>query len=139
MKNILGILFAVVMFIATPAHAQDAEKIASAQSAAKSWLALTDAAEYSKSWEQAAAFFQSAVPKSNWENVIQSVRSPLGGLKSRTVKSATFTRSLPGAPVGEYVVIQYESQFEHKQNAIETVTPMQEKDGSWKVSGYFIK
>lgn len=139
LKNILGILFAAIVFIAVPARAQDAEKIVSAQSAAKSWLELTDSAEYSKSWEQAAAFFQSAVPKSNWQTTIQSVRSPLGGLKSRTVKSATFTRSLPGAPAGEYVVIQYESQFERKPNAIETVTPMREKDGSWKVSGYFIK
>jgi Protein of unknown function (DUF4019) len=48
------------------------------------------------------------------------------------------TRSLPNAPAGEYVVIQYETQFEHKANAIETVTPLREKNGSWKVSGYFI-
>ena len=111
----------------------------SAQSAAKSWLALTDAAEYSRSWEQAAVLFQTTVSKSNWQNAIQSARSPLGSLKSRTVKSATFTKSLPGVPDGEYVVIQYDSQFEHKPNAIETVTTMREKDGSWKVSGYFIK
>jgi hypothetical protein len=45
---------------------------------------------------------------------------------------------LPGAPEGEYVVIQYETQFEHKAGAIETVTPLREKDGSWRVSGYFI-
>ena len=139
LKSILGILIAAVMFVAVPPQAQDAGKIVSAQSAAKSWLALTDAAEYSKSWEQAATFFQSSVSKSNWQNAIQNVRSPLGGLKSRTIKSATFARSLPGAPAGEYVVIQYETQFEHQPNAIETVTPMVEKDGSWKVSGYYIK
>ena len=127
------------MFIAVPARAQDSEKVVSAQSAAKSWLALTDAAEYSRSWEQAAVLFQTTVSKSNWQNAIQSARSPLGSLKSRTVKSATFTKSLPGVPDGEYVVIQYDSQFEHKPNAIETVTTMREKDGSWKVSGYFIK
>jgi hypothetical protein len=37
----------------------------------------------------------------------------------------------------EYVVIQYETQFEH-HTATETVTPMLDKDGAWKVSGYFI-
>jgi hypothetical protein len=31
-------------------------------------------------------------------------------------------------------VIQYESQFESKKAAIETVTPRLEKDGSWKVA-----
>jgi hypothetical protein len=60
-------------------------------------------------------------------------------VKARKVKSATFTRTLPGAPDGEYVVIQFESQFENKAAAIETVTPMHDKDGVWRVSGYFIK
>jgi len=139
MKHFVGIVLTACMLIAMPARAQDAEKVASAQSAARSWLALTDAGEYSRSWEQAAGSFQAAVSKPNWQSALQSARSPLGALKSRTVKSATFTRSLPGAPDGEYVVIQYESQFEHKVSATETVTPLREKDGSWKVSGYFIK
>lgn len=139
MKRIVGIITAAFIFVATPAHAQDAEQIAKAQAAARSWLALTDSQAYAQSWEQSAGLFQAAVSKPSWVNAIQSVRSPLGGLKSRTIKSASFTRSLPGAPEGEYVVIQYETQFEHKTNAIETVTPLREKDGSWKVSGYFIK
>jgi len=42
-------------------------------------------------------------------------------------------------PDGEYVVIQYDSSFEHKQSAVETVTPMLDKDGKWRVSGYYIK
>jgi hypothetical protein len=47
--------------------------------------------------------------------------------------------TLPGAPDGESVVIQYDTQFEHKAHAVETVVPMRERDGSWKVSGYFVK
>jgi hypothetical protein len=46
---------------------------------------------------------------------------------------------LPGAPDGEYVVIQFETSFENKKSAIETVTPMIEINGGWRVSGYFIK
>jgi hypothetical protein len=49
------------------------------------------------------------------------------------------TRNVPGAPAGEYVVIQYDTQFENAASAIETITPMHEKDGSWKVCGYYIK
>jgi len=37
------------------------------------------------------------------------------------------------------VVIQFDSSFEHKQTAVETVTPMLDTDGKWRVSGYFIK
>lgn len=139
MKKIIYIILASLLLIGGTARAQDGEKVAKAQAAAQSWLALSDAGDYGQSWERAAALFQAAVSKSDWHTALQKVRSPLGSLKSRTVKSATFTRSLPGAPEGEYVVIQYETSFEHMAGAIETVTPMREKDGSWKVSGYFIK
>jgi hypothetical protein len=60
-------------------------------------------------------------------------------LISRKLKSKKYTTSLPGAPDGKYVVIQYETSFEHKKSAIETVTPMLDKDGKWRVSGYYIK
>jgi hypothetical protein len=58
---------------------------------------------------------------------------------SRKVKSKSYKTSLPGAPDGEYVVIEFETSFEHKKSSIETVTPMVEKDGNWRVSGYYIK
>jgi len=77
--------------------------------------------------------------QSDWEKALKSVRSQLGAVKSRALKSATFTKTLPGAPDGEYVVIQFDTQFENKAAAVETVTPMHEKDGSWRVAGYFIK
>lgn len=110
-----------------------------AQNAARAWLALTDSSQYAPSWDSAAEFFKASMAKATWVGAISSVRSPLGALKSRKLKSATLTRNVPGAPAGEYVVIQYDTQFENKSSAIETITPMHEKDGSWKVCGYFIK
>jgi hypothetical protein len=127
------------MFTAAPARAQDADKVAKAEAAALAWLALTDAGDYPRSWDQAAGFFQASVSKPNWIHAVGNFRQPMGSLISRKVRSATFTRSLPGVPDGEYVVIKYDTQFEHKDSAVETVTPLLEKDGSWKVSGYFIK
>ena len=44
-----------------------------------------------------------------------------------------------GAPDGEYVVIQFSASFAHKKSALETITPMLEKDGKWRVSGYYMK
>jgi hypothetical protein len=55
------------------------------------------------------------------------------------VKSKEYATSLPGAPDGEYVVIQFETSFENKNDAVETVTPMKDEDGKWRVSGYFIR
>jgi hypothetical protein len=67
------------------------------------------------------------------------VRKPLGKVIKRNVKSKQYTTSLPSVPDGEYVVIQYETSFENKESSIETVTPMLDKDGKWRVSGYYIK
>jgi hypothetical protein len=45
----------------------------------------------------------------------------------------------PGAPDGEYVVFQFNTSLEQKSAAVETVTAIREKDGTWHVGGYFIK
>lgn len=58
---------------------------------------------------------------------------------SRVVSTKEFMTSLPGAPDGEYVVIQFKTSFENKKEAVETVTPKKDKDGKWRVSGYYIK
>jgi hypothetical protein len=139
MKFALGVIVVGLMFIAAPARAEDGDKVAKAEAAALAWLALTDAGDYPRSWDQAAGYFRASISKPNWIHAVGNIRQPLGGLVSRKVRSATFKRSLPGVPDGEYVVIQYDTQFEHKDGAIETVTPLLDKDGSWKVSGYFIK
>jgi Protein of unknown function (DUF4019) len=139
MKIIYSALIAAFIFTLPPAQAQDADKVATAEAAALKWLTLTDAGDYARSWDAAAALFQASISKANWATALANARQPLGSLISRKVKSARFTRSLPGAPEGDYVVIQYDARFENKDSAIETVTPLLEKDGSWKVSGYFIR
>jgi hypothetical protein len=48
-------------------------------------------------------------------------------------------RRIPGAPDGEDVILQLNTVFEEKAQAIETVTAKREPDGTWKVAGYFIK
>ena len=107
--------------------------------AAKKWLDLTDNGEYAKSWETAAEYFKDAVSEEQWKQAMTSVRKPLGEVKSRELKSKEYASTLPGAPDGEYVVIQFVTSFENKTNSVETIIPMLDKDGQWRVSGYFIK
>ena len=110
-----------------------------AQQSADAWLALVDSGKYADSWQEASQLFKAAVTKEKWQDALRASRDPLGKMLSRKLKSATYAKTLPGAPDGEYVVIQYESSFEHKQSAVETVTPMLDKGGKWRVSGYYIK
>ena len=139
MKLIASIVLAVATLAAVPACAQDAESIAQAKAAAGTWLALVDAGNYSAGWQQSAGLFKSAVTSQSFASSVQSARAPLGALKSRTVQSATYSHTLPGAPDGDYVVIRYDSSFANKGSAVETVTPLKDKDGSWRVSGYYVK
>jgi hypothetical protein len=110
-----------------------------AQQSADAWLALVDSGKYAESWQEASQLFKAAVTKEQWQSKLRASRDPFGKMLTRKLKSATYAKTLPGAPDGEYVVIQYESSFEHKQSAVETVTPMLDKDGQWRVSGYYIK
>jgi ribosomal protein S12 methylthiotransferase accessory factor YcaO len=110
-----------------------------ASEAAQNWLALVDAGNYAESWDQSAQIFRSAVSRDQWQQTVQSVRGPLGTHLTRELLSKKFFKSLPGAPDGEYVVILFTSSFQNKQSALETVTPMLDKDGTWRVSGYYIK
>lgn len=110
-----------------------------ANRAAEAWLKLVDSGKYGESWDTAATYFKNAVDKSAWERQIRAVRAPLGKVLSRELKEAEYRTSLPGAPDGEYVVIQFNTSFENKKSAVETITPMLGKDGEWRVSGYYIR
>ena len=83
----------------------DTEKAAIAS--AEKWLRIVDKGKYSESWEESSEYFKQAVTQDQWEQALKAVREPLGKFISRKVKSATYTTSLPGAPDGQYVVIQF--------------------------------
>jgi len=138
-RRMLCILALGLVVGAVRGAAGEPDKEKAAVAAAEKWLALVDAGQYGESWTQAAEYFKNAVKTEQWEQSLQAVRTPLGKLVSRTVKSSHYKTSLPGAPDGEYVVIQFSTSFEHKNSAIETVTPMMDKDGQWRVSGYVIR
>jgi hypothetical protein len=128
----------VAAAFAPPARAADNPEDL-AQTAAESWLKLTDAGDGAASWEQAAKLFKSAVTKEQWTQALAGVRPPLGKVVSRKLTSRQYFEKLPGAPEGKYVVIQYETVFEKKASAVETITPMLDPDGDWRVSGYLIR
>jgi len=140
MKRMLAyLLLAALVGISGCGSASNPQAETAAVVAAKAWLALVDGAQYAQSWEEAAQIFKGAVQKEQWIRTMQSVRKPFGKIISRELESSRYRTDLPGAPDGEYVVIQFRTSFEKKKSAIETITPMLDKDGEWRVSGYFIK
>ena len=140
MKKIVWILLGIGMIsVVGCSPSGNSEAKEAAEKTAKAWLALVDSEKYEESWYETAGFFKGAVPKVQWLQSMKSVRRPMGKNTSRKLQSKLYLTSLPGAPDGEYVVIKYDSSFENKRHALETVTPMRDKDGKWRVSGYFMK
>lgn len=133
---IVPLLFGSLCLAQTEAETQ-AE--AQATEAAKAWLQLVDQGKYNESWQEAASVFRRNVGKGQWKKMAQGVREPLGSLQVRQLESAKYTSTLPGAPDGEYVIIQFKATYANKASAVETLTPMKDSDGVWRVSGYFIR
>jgi hypothetical protein len=110
-----------------------------AERAAQEWLALADIVDTRGTWAAAASLFRNAVPHDEWARSLHAVRDPLGPVVARTLRSGHTAGELPGAPDGEYVVLEFDTQFARKRAAVETVTPMRDADGAWRVSGYYIR
>jgi tetratricopeptide (TPR) repeat protein len=106
---------------------------------ARKWLALLDEGKYAESWDESAALFRKTITKKKWTATIKGIRTSLGKFESRAKLEADYRTSLPGTPDGEYVVITFKTTYANKKAAVETVTPMKDKDGKWRVSGYYIK
>jgi hypothetical protein len=136
--SVSALLFTLVLCASAVAQSQQKPEQLGQQSA-ESWLGLVDSGKYADSWDEASQLFKSAVTKDQWLDALGKARTPQGKVLSRKLKSATYTKTLPNAPDGEYVAIQYDTDFEHKAGATETIVPMLDKDGKWRVSGYFIK
>ena len=82
--------------------------------------------------------FQAKLTAESWSRMAQSARMPFGALVQRKPGPVSFTKTLPGAPDGDYAVIRYQTAFEKKAEAVETVTLAREAD-HWAVIGYFIR
>lgn len=110
-----------------------------AKAASSAWLEKLDASDIGSTWDSAASMFKSAITRDAWSKAAQAARSPLGNVESRTEKSATSLGSIPGAPDGQYFVLQYDTEFEHKAASVETITVALDSDNEWRVAGYFVK
>ncbi len=131
-------LLACLIIFSTPLTA-DPDAKASARKATLEWLALVDSEQYSESWNEAASLFKVNVARIHWESAVRSARRPLGAMQSRSFLDAVYETELPGMPDGKYVVIRYQASFENKADAVETITPMLDRDGLWRVAGYFVR
>jgi hypothetical protein len=109
------------------------------RTAALHWLAETDAGSHGAAWDLSAGLFRGAVGRDAWQGAAQQVLAPLGPVGSRELSGMKATKSLPGAPDGDYRILSFLTDFAKKAGAIETLTLVREPDGQWRVTGYFVR
>lgn len=111
---------------------------AASASDALAWVALVDDQEWDESWQAAASIFKTQVTEQQWAAAVKLVRSPLGAVSGRTLKGVSKTTTLPGAPDGEYELLEFQSSFAQRKEAVETII-LARQGTDWKVAGYFIR
>ena len=103
---LIGVAIAALVYAGCGVKSNpEAEQAAS--DASEAWLDLVDRGDYGGSWEAAADYLKVAVTKENWLQSMRGHRGPLGEIVSRELASQRYVTILPGAPDGEYVIVQY--------------------------------
>ena len=110
-----------------------------AVAAAETWLQLVDAGETSNAWNGVSAYMKATIDQGQFQKALAAIDSALGKVARRELGSTQLLSSMPSAPDGQYVVLRYEAERERKKSAIETVIPMLDVDGKWRVSGYDVR
>lgn len=116
-----------------------AEQEQAAISAAEAWLAFMDGGEYASTYTEASALFKNAMTQEDWVARVQPLRESMGVIKERTLAGKQYATELPGAPAGEYVVLQFTTKFQEGVDRVEVVSTMRDEDGAFRVAGYFVQ
>jgi hypothetical protein len=109
-----------------------------ARKAAEKWLDLIDQAKYKDAYKQGSQHVRAQATIEEWEPQIRAMREAAGDKRQRNFTSAKPTKTMAGAPDGEYMVLEFAAAFSKKAKAAETVM-MSREGGAWKGAGYFIR
>jgi Protein of unknown function (DUF4019) len=101
------------------------------------WLSLLDDEKYEESWKQASSMFRDQVTLEMWLAAVNRFRKPMGTVVSRSVSRVEFTKSLRGAPDGDYAIIHFSTSFRNQSGATERLTLVKE-EGKWETAAYAI-
>ena len=111
--------------------------------AAEKWLVPVDAGRYADAYAMASEEFKAGVTRAQWNDGIRDIRKDYGKLASRTAEKMGFAGEAPkpdgGLVPGMKVVILFASSFGGRKTAAEEMTMVYEKDGVWRMAGYYIR
>jgi hypothetical protein len=139
MTSGLTLIACLLLSAGAPAAQSTEASEAAAQQAADAWLKVIDTGNLGKAWDQSSTTFRTVVPRRDFEKKMKAARGPLGKFLFRKVSGKKLTHSIPGAPGGTYVIVEYSAQFQKREHAVETVTMMLDTGGKFRGAGYDVR
>lgn len=110
--------------------------VADSQKVVDAWLLLADQGRYGESWDAGSTTFKMTISRNEWIKAMETLRRPLGAVRSRKIIDIGNAENPKGLPQGEYMVYFYETQFDHKPKASELLTLVLESDNQWRLLTY---
>jgi hypothetical protein len=104
--------------------------------ASEVFLKAIDQENYEDSWNQTSVITKLRLRSRYWIKNLENTRKPLGKVKFREMESQKPSMDPPNLPKGPYMVIYYNTSFEHSSDSGELITLRLESDGQWKVLTY---
>ena len=110
------------------------EQKASAVPLAERWLSHLDSGEQELAWRELSSFTQRRYEKDVFLKLWFGAREPLGSVIKRSLDINWSTKAdfIPNAPDGTYWEVSFQTDFEHRKNAIEHLELVWE-DGQWRL------
>jgi Protein of unknown function (DUF4019) len=137
-RAVVVLALALLATVSAVAGAQDTPEQA-AQQALESWLPLWDAGQCAESYTRLAEQIRKDISQTRWCEYWSAVRKPLGALKTRRLREARYLPALKDVPDRDGAMLQYDSTFENRAAAVETIGMVHERDGSWRVANYLVQ
>lgn len=124
--------------IGDPATALETAHAERFEAEALEWLALVDAGDWDASFAEAGRTFRDPNTATTWREASEAARVPLGAVLDRKTLTVSLIESAGEERESlEQAVVRFETRFENREKAIETVT-LEEEHGKWRVVGYLI-
>ncbi|GMM91965.1 DUF4019 domain-containing protein [Qipengyuania sp. MTN3-11] len=135
---IMSIVLAILAFglepaLDGPAAVSSEKRDDEAEIAAREFLELIDASDWSASYARTASAFRGANTEAVWSDVSREVRGRTGVMLRRKLLSV----ETPPAPQG-YVVTKFSTDFAREKGLTETVSLIRE-DGAWRIAGIYVE
>ena len=145
MKNLLPAVALVAVAAASLAQTMmPAQR--EALNAAERWLVPVDSQRYGDAWAMASESFKAKVSRDTFRDGIAKIRMDYGKVVKRSGEKMAFRGDVPAPDQGNaqpkpgtQVAILFEATFAGDKQAQEEVTMVLEKDGVWRLAGYYIR